>query len=157
MKDLVLNQMPKFKKETEITKKSRKRKKKKKISEDEFSYRTILISAIICLSFLVLSFFFNGTSWFYEGIFVEHYVEKETLWEILDNTIKVSVILFAFFFMMISLGNYKELTGKPIDMKEMLLLVGLSLIQTFRNIWVFTFTLISLPLIMLYFYVVQER
>ena len=58
--------------------------------------------------------------------------------------------------MMISLGNYKELTGKPVKSKEILFLFGLSLVQTIRSLIVFIFTLIALLLVIFYLYLIQE-
>ena len=141
--------MTKFKKET------KKKSKSKKIPEEKLILKSVKISAIFAGFFLVLSLFFNGTEWFFEGI-ITKYFEKEIYWEILDNTIKVSVIVLAFSFMMISLGNYKELTGKPIKSKEILFLFGLSLVQTIRSLIVFIFTLIALLLVIFYLYLIQE-
>ena len=111
--------------------------------------------------FLLLSLIFNGTERFFDGIVRQLLPSISNLlqpdyWEVIDNTIKVSVILLAFFFIIISLGNYKEYTGKPIKIQEILVLVGFSLIQTVRNLYVFIFTLIGLVLLLFYFYLVQE-
>jgi len=142
--------MPKFKKEPK-----KKTKSKKNLPRDKLILKSVKISAILAGIFLVLSLFFNGTEWFFEGIIIK-YIKREIYWEILDNTIKVGVILLAFFFMMISLGNYKELTGKPVKLKEILFLLGLSLIQTIRSLIVFIFTLIGLFAILFYLYLIQE-
>ncbi|MFX1392740.1 MAG: hypothetical protein ACFFAH_15805 [Promethearchaeota archaeon] len=141
--------MPKFKKE------QKKKSKSTKIPRDKLILKSVKISAILAGIFLILSLFFNGTQWFFEGIIIK-YVNNEIYWEILDNTIKVGVILLAFFFMMVSLGNYKELTGKPVKLKEILFLLGLSLIQTIRSLIVFIFTLIGLFAILFYLYLIQE-
>ncbi len=141
--------MPKFKKN------SRKTLKSNKISDEIFKLKSVRISAILGGFFLVLSLLFNGTEIYFNGI-ISIYLGKTLYWEILDYAIKVIVILFAFFFMMISVGNFKELTGKPVKLKEILLLFGLSLIQTIRNIWVFAFTLIGLFIILFYFYLIQD-
>lgn len=145
--------MPKFHKTSEI---SPKKSYNKERTEDEFALRSVIISSIIGFGFLVLSFFFNGTAWFNEGIIAVNIVEKEPIWEIVDNTIKIAVILFAFFFMLISIGNYQELMGKPLDYKIISLLIILALIQTIRNLWVFLFTLIGIIAILIYFYFIQE-
>ncbi|MFX1257440.1 MAG: hypothetical protein ACFFAN_06260 [Promethearchaeota archaeon] len=144
--------MSKFEKKTA----KKKRSKSKKISEEKLAFRTVKISAILGGFFLALSTVFNGTEWFIDGIIL-NYMEKEIYWEILDVSIKVGVILLAFLFMMISIGNYKELTGKPVKLKEILLLVGFSLVQTIRDLYVFIFTLIGLALMLLYLYLVQEE
>ncbi|MFW9898052.1 MAG: hypothetical protein ACFFDO_02165 [Candidatus Thorarchaeota archaeon] len=141
--------MPKFIKER------KKESKSKRIPDDKLILKSVKISAILAGVFLVLSLFFNGTEWFFEGIIIR-YVKKEIYWEILDHTIKTSVIVLEFFFMMISLGNYKELTGKPVKLKEILFLLGLSLIQTIRSLIVFILTLIGVFAILFYLYLIQE-
>lgn len=147
--------MPKFKKEQSRTPKSRK------ISDDVLMLESVRISALLGGFFLALSLLFNGTELFFDGIILKlipsltPLLQKE-FWVIFDNIIKVAVILFTFFFMMISVGNYKEFTGKPVDLKEIVLLVGLSLAQTFRNLYVFIFTLIGLVFLLVYLYLIQE-
>lgn len=141
--------MPKFKKER------KKESKSKRIPDDKLILKSVKISVILAGVFLVLSLFFNGTEWFFEGIIIK-YVKKEIYWEILDYTIKTSVIVLEFFFMMISLGNYKELTGKPVKLNEILFLLGLSLIQTIRSLVVFILTLVGVFAILFYLYLIQE-
>lgn len=143
--------MPKFKKETEKVKK----KKKKKISEDQFAYKSVKVSAVLSAFFLVVSLILNGTEYFFDGIFTQ-YVANETLWDIVDNVIKSAVIMLFFFFALVSIGNFKELTGKPASMKEMLLLIGLSLSQTIRIFWVFLITMIMLVIVLVYLSLVQS-
>ena len=147
--------MPKYKKD------KKKPPKSNNISEDVFLLRSIRISAILGGIFLLLSLIFNGTERFFDHLVIKllpsisHLLQAD-YWVVIDNIIKVSVILFAFFFMIISLGNYKEYTGKPIKIQEILVLVGFSLIQTVRNLYVFIFTLIGLVLLLFYLYLVQE-
>jgi len=147
--------MPKYKKD------KKKPPKSKNISEDAFLLRSVRISAIWGGFFLLLSLVFNGTQRFYDHLVtkllpsISHLLQADN-WVVVDNIIKVSVILFAFFFMIISLGNYKEYTGKPIKIQEILILFGFSLIQTVRNLYVFIFTLIGLVLLLFYLYLVQE-
>ncbi|KKL89943.1 hypothetical protein LCGC14_1909620 [marine sediment metagenome] len=59
--------------------------------------------------------------------------------------------------MITSIGNYKELIGKPVDWKGLMLLFVISLGQTLLNIWVFIFTLFGLILILIYLTLVQEK
>lgn len=147
--------MPKYKKD------KKKPPKSKNISEDAFLLRSVRISAILGGIFLLLSLVFNGTQRFYDHLVtkllpsISHLLQADN-WVVVDNIIKVSVILFAFFFMIISLGNYKEYTGKPIKIQEILILVGFSLLQTVRNLYVFIFTIIGLVLLLFYLYLVQE-
>ena len=137
--------MPKFKSEP------KKPSKSKKFTEDNKSFilRSLKISAILSGIFLTCSLFFNTE-------IITYFMNRGIYWDILDVAIKVCLILFSFLFMIISIGNYKELTGKPVRSKEVLLLVGLALGQTVRNLYVFIFTLIGVVLLLIYLYLIQE-
>ena len=137
--------MPKFKREL------KKPSKSKKSSEDNksFSLRSLKISAILSGIFLTCSLFLNAE-------IITYFMNRGIYWDIVDVAIKVSLILFGFLFMIISIANYKELTGKPVRSKEVLLLVGLALGQTVKNLYVFIFTLIGVVLMLTYLYLIQE-
>jgi len=143
--------MSKIRKDTVKAKsiKSKNYKEKAKFIE-KAAYRSVILSGILGGVFLVLSIILNG-----EIIIV--FTSDDLLWVSIDIVLKVVIILFFFFFMMISIGNYKELTGKPIDFKIILLIFIISLIQSFKNSIVFSFTLIGLLVIVIYLYVVQEN
>jgi hypothetical protein len=113
------------------------------------AYRSVILSCILGGLFLVLSILLNG-----EIIIL--FTSDELLWVSIDAVLKVVIILFFFLFTMISVGNYQELTGKPLDLKLVLLIFFFSLIQSFRNSIVFSFTLIGLLVLLIYLYVVQE-
>jgi len=137
--------MPKFKS------KPKKPSKSEKFSEDNKSFilRSLKISAVLSGIFLTCSLFLNAE-------IITCFMNRGIYWDILDVAIKVSLILFGFLFMIISIGNYKELTGKPVRSKEVLLLVGLALGQTVKNLYVFIFTLIGVVLMLTYLYLIQE-
>jgi len=121
----------------------------KRRSDDKFAYRTVIISYFLSIIFYVISFLLN-----IEVISI--FTNNNILFTMLNVLIKVTTILLFFLFIMISVGNYKELTGKPLDWKELLLLIVLSLGQTLLNLWVFAFTFIGLFVIIIYLYLVQE-
>jgi len=121
----------------------------KRRSDDKFAYRTVIISCFLSIIFYVISLLFN-----IEVISI--FTNNNILFTMLNVLIKVATILLFFLFMMISVGNYKELTGKPLDWKELLLLIVLSLGQTLLNLWAFAFTFIGLFVIIIYLYLVQE-
>ena len=123
--------------------------KTKRRSEDKFAYRTVVISTALSLIFFVVSLMFNtGIISILEG--------RSLIFDIINIFIKIIAILLFFLFMIISIGNYKEMTGKPINWKEFLLLFILSLGQTLLNYLVFIFTFVGLLLILIYLYLVQE-
>lgn len=128
--------------------KDQKSKTKRK-SEDTFAYRTVTISTLLSLIFFVVSLLFNT------GI-ISIFVDINLIFDIVNILIKGIAILLFFLFIMISIGNYKEMTGKPLGWKELLLLFILSLGQTLLNYIVFIFTLVGLLLILVYLYLVQE-
>ncbi|MHA1913548.1 MAG: hypothetical protein ACW986_02300 [Promethearchaeota archaeon] len=125
------------------------RVKKKRISDDKFAYRTVIITAVFGIIFYVISLLFNFE-------IIKFYVNGNTIFSIIDFLIKVAATLLFFLFMMISIGNFKELTGKPLDWKELLLLFILSIGQTLLDLWVFSLTFVGLIILLAYLYLVQE-
>ena len=119
-------------------------------SKEKSTYRSVILSAIIAGILLIISILLNGG---YLSLFPSETVLLQTL----DITIKVLVILFFFIFMTISIGNYKELTGKPLDLKLIAIIFIFSLIQAFRDSIVISFSLIGLLLITVYLFLVQEN
>lgn len=123
--------------------------KKKRKSDEEFAYRTVIVSAALGVIFYIISLLLNM------GI-VSIFNNINIIFDLIGGLIKVVAILLFFLFMMISIGNFKELTGNPLDWKELFLLLILSLGQTILNLGVFIFTLIGLVIILIYLYLVQE-
>jgi len=137
--------MPKISKKQKISK-----LEKNQEYDDRFAYKSIKMSSGLGVVFYILSLLLNTeiiTIIIYQNIF----------FKIIDIIVRVIVILLFFLFTIISLGNYKDLIGKPLDWKDILLLLGFSLIQTILNLLVFLFTFMGLFLILFYFYLVQER
>ncbi len=124
--------------------------KTRRRSEDKFAYRTVVISTALSLIFFVVSLLFNTA-------IISIFANINLIFDILDLSIKVVSILLFFLFMMISIGNYKEMTGKPLSWKEFLLLFILSLGQALLNYLVFILTFVGLLLILVYLYLVQEK
>ena len=125
------------------------RLKKKRISEDKFAYRTVIIGVVFGFIFYVISLLFNIE-------IITIFVNGNIIFSIVNLLIKVGAPLLFFLFMMISIGNFKELTGKPLDWKELILLFILSIGQTLLDLWVFSFTLVGLIIILIYLFLVQE-
>lgn len=128
---------------------NKKANSKVKFFNEKFAYRSVIISVILGGIFLIISIFFN-----IEIITV--FMDKNVFLDIIDVLIKTSVILLFFFFMMVSIGNYKEIVGKPISWKEFLFLIVLSLGQSILNLWVFIFTVLGIIIILIYLYLIQE-
>ncbi len=119
-------------------------------SDEKFAYRSVIVSAIYGGVFYIISLFFNAE-------LITIFMNQNIIWNIVDILIKVMAILLFFLFMITSIGNYKELIGKPVDWKGLMLLFVISLGQTLLNIWVFIFTLFGLILILIYLTLVQEK
>ena len=115
----------------------------------DFAYKTVIRSVILAGLFLVLSFIFNGE-------IIKIYEGTNDFLIILDALFKVVLILLFFIFSMISIGNYKDLSGKPLNIKDIILLCIISLLQAFRNPIVLVFTLFGLAILLVYFYISQE-
>lgn len=136
---------------SKIPKQPKKKKilKEKHRTDEEFAYRSTIISAILGGIFFIISIFFNIE-------IISVFMNINIFWNLIDITIKVIIILLFFLFMTTSIGNYKELIGKPVSWKELLLLIALSIGQSILNPVVFVFTLIGLVIIVIYLYIVQE-
>jgi hypothetical protein len=137
--------MSKIPKESE---KEQKLKLKYK-SDENFAFRSVIVSAIFAGIFFSISLFFNTE-------FISFFMNRDVFWTSIDILIKVLAIIFFFLFMLTSIGNYKELIGKPLNWKELLLLVLLSLGQTILNVFVFIFTFIGIAILLIYLYLIQE-
>jgi len=137
--------MPKLLKQSEKDVKS----KGKQRSDENYAFRSVIISAILGGIFLVISLIFNTE-------LLTLNFNQNIIWNIVDVLIKVGAILLFFMFMITSIGNYKELIGKPVDWKELLLLITFSLGQTILNLWVLVFTFFGLILILVYLFIVQD-
>lgn len=134
--------MSKIKKENHL--------KKNQVSDDKFAFKSVIRSTVLGGIFFIVSILFNGE-------ILEIFDTSILLWNIIDSIIKVVFILSFFIFMIISMGNYKELTGKPLNFKDILLISILSIIQAFRNPIVFTFTLAGLLILLTYLYLLQDN
>lgn len=120
-----------------------------KSSDTDFAYATVIRSVVLAGLFFAVSIVFNGEIFqIYEG--------SNEFYMVLDALFKVVLILLFFIFSIISIGNYKELSGKPLSLKEILLLCIISLLQGFRNPIVFVFTLFGLAILLVYFFITQE-
>ena len=125
--------------------------KSKRKFEEKFALRTVIISTVLGIIFYIVSFLFNIVE------VTVIFTNNNPLLDLINTLIKVATILLFFLFMMISIGNFKELSGKPLDWKELLLLFILSLGQAILDSLVFTFTLVGLIILLIYLYVVQEK
>ena len=123
--------------------------KKRRRSDDRFAYRSVIVSVIFGIIFYVISLLFNFEM-------IRFFIENNIFMDIINVVIKTATPLLFFLFVMVSIGNFKELTGKPLDWKELLLIFVLSLGQTLLDLWIFSFTFIGLIIIIIYLYLVQE-
>jgi len=123
--------------------------KNKKKSKENIGYKTVIKTAILSGIFFVASLFFNGQ------IISLGYFNNSIL-NIVEILVRTVIILFFFLFLTISYANYRDLVGKPINWKNLMLLFILSIIQSILNIYVFFLTLLGLIFILLYLYLIQE-
>ncbi|MFW9771390.1 MAG: hypothetical protein ACFFBY_04620 [Promethearchaeota archaeon] len=135
--------MPKFKKEKGSNKLN------KKALDEDFAYKTVVKSIVLAGIFFIISILFNME-------IVTFLMDRGGFWVIIDVVIKIIAILLFFFFVIISIGNYQELVGRPLKLKLIILIFALSLLQAFRNPLVFVFTFFGLVAITIYVFFVQE-
>ncbi|MFX1503723.1 MAG: hypothetical protein ACFFDH_22370 [Promethearchaeota archaeon] len=118
-------------------------------TDEQFAYRSILLSAILGGIFYIASILFNIE-------IISVFRNINAFWNIINLILRIIIILLFFLFMTTSIGNYKELIGKPLNWKELLLIFILSIGQSILNPIVFVFSLIGLIAIIIYLYIVQE-
>ena len=139
--------MPKFEKENNLKLKSQKSQE----FNQNLAYKSLIYTFFLGIIFFIVSILFNVAD-----ILALLALDQGLLLEILNSAIKVLTALGFFFFMLISIGNYKDLLGKPANWKDIAFLFCISLFQTVRNTIVFGLTLLGLILLILYFYIIQE-
>jgi hypothetical protein len=128
---------------------AKQKKKEKSRSDEKFAYRSITISVVLgCICFIV-SIIFNLE-------IITILMDIDLLWTIIDVIIKVIVVLLFFLFIITGYANYKELVGKRLNWKDLLLLIILSIGQTLLNPSVFILTLIGIFIIVIYLFLIQE-
>ena len=98
--------MSKIKKENHL--------KKNQVSDDKFAFKSVIRSTVFGGIFFIVSILFNGE-------ILEIFDTSILLWNFIDSIIKVVFIMLFFIFMIISMGNYKELTGKPLNFKNIII------------------------------------
>jgi hypothetical protein len=130
-------------------KKNNTNSKKSSNNDEKFAYRTVILSVFLAGISLIVSLLFNAE-------IVTIFMDQGLFLDIIDITIKVVSILLFFLFMIISLGNYKELTGEPLKLGNIFIIFIISLLQAFRNLIVLGFTLTGLLFLLIYLYFVHE-
>jgi hypothetical protein len=128
--------------------KSRKSSDNEK-SMEEFAYRTVILTAIMAGILFVISLLFNG-----EFISLTN-ISNNLVIQIVENSIRIGSIVFFYIFIITSIGNYKELTGKPVTWIELTFFFIISLIQAVLDLLVFSFTFLGLVIVVIYFWIVQ--
>ncbi|MFX1556968.1 MAG: hypothetical protein ACFFC1_22125 [Promethearchaeota archaeon] len=126
-----------------------KNSKKSSNSDQKFAYRTVILSVILAGICLIVSLLFNAE-------IITIFMDQGLFMDIIDITIKVVSILLFFLFMIIGLGNYKELIGEPLKLGNIIIIFIISLLQAFRNSIVFGFTLTGLLFLLIYLYFAHE-
>ena len=124
-------------------------KSEKSRSDETFAYRSITISVVLGSICFIVSILFNLE-------IITILMNIDLVWTIIDVVIKVIVVLLFFLFIITGYANYKELVGKRLNWKELLMFILLSIGQTLLNLSVFTLTLIGIFIIVIYLFLIQE-
>lgn len=77
--------------------------------------------------------------------------------KVLDVAIKSILIILFFFFMLISIGNLRELRGYIMNLKELIFLLIITLIQGVTDGWVFFISAVGVIILIIYFYLIQIK
>jgi len=123
--------------------------KQKYRTDENFAFKSVIISFILGCIFFIISLLFNT-----EVITI--FMNREIIWTFIDVLIKTIVVLLFFLFIITSFANYKEVIGKRLNWKDLLLIILLSIGQTILNSLVFIFTFIGLIIIVIYLFLIQE-
>mgnify|MGYP006282764305 CR=1 FL=1 len=118
-------------------------------SMEDFAYRTVIVTAIMAGVMFIISLLFNG-----EFISLTK-LNNNLVIQIIESIIRIGSIVFFYIFIITSIGNYKELTGKPVTWIELTFLFIISLIQGVLDLLVFSFTFLGLVIVVIYFWIVQ--
>ena len=127
----------------------KQKKLEKSRSDETFAYRSITISVVLGSICFIVSILFNLE-------IITILMNIDLLWTIIDVVIKAIVVLLFFLFIITGYANYKELVGKRLNWKELLMFILLSIGQTLLNLSVFTLTLIGIFIIVIYLFLIQE-
>ena len=127
-----------------------KRETDNQINNENFAYKSVVLSAVLAGIFLLISVLLNGE-------ILTFFTSDITIIYVVGIILRVAIILLFFIFMMISIGNYKELSGKPLDFKFVILIFIFSLAQGFRDPIVFFFSFVGLIFLLVYIYLIQEK
>ncbi len=139
--------MPKFEKKKTKQNSSRDIKEIDQI----LAFKSLFFTLFLGIISFILSVLFNVVD-----ILSILALNKDILVNILNIGIKVITTIAFFFFMLTSIGNYKDLLGKPANWADIMFLFCLSLFQTVRDGIAFGFTFLCLIVFILYFYLIQE-
>lgn len=118
-------------------------------SMEEFAYRTVILTAIMAGFLFIISLLFNGE---FVSLTI---ISNNLVIQIIENIIRIGSIVFFYIFIITSIGNYKELTGKPVTWIELTFFFIISLIQAVLDLLVFSFTFLGLVIVVIYFWIVQ--
>src|SRR4030042_1532975 len=123
--------MPKYRKDRKYVA-QKEGKKREGISEIGLMYKSSVKTYIVAIIFLVLSIIFNM-----ELVPITFGPEHDTLFKILVYGFRGVFVIGFFLFAFISWGNLMELRGGLMGLKEIIILIVISLMQTVRNPYVF--------------------
>ena len=144
--------MPKLKK----NKKQSRQEELKALEQQKTRAKKIMLSSsiityVIALVALILSFMINGKYWDIPEI------GKETTAEVIDVLVKSFIILVFFFFALISVANFQEIRGYVFTWREMIVLLIVTLLQSSTELYVFLVAASGVVLIITYMYFIQGR
>ncbi len=126
-------------------------------------FKSATLTYLLAAVFLVVSFLFNGliiSGWVTlvdEAAIVVENDEGMPFIYIADILIKTISIIVFFFFSLVSVANYRELSGYIMSWKELLVLLILTLIQSTTSGLIFVISACGVVLVLTYMYFIQGK
>lgn len=142
--------MPKYKKGKKRLQLANEEKLKSFSDQKRNIYASSIRSLILGGIVLIISLIINGNM-------IQIEVEVGTPIDVILTLVKSLVIILFYSFVFLGIANSMELKGKPATMREVIIILILSLFQSIRSPSVFWISLAGILLINMYFWAVQSK
>ncbi|WP_371801986.1 hypothetical protein [Candidatus Lokiarchaeum ossiferum] len=155
--------MPKIEKKKKTRQEKLRDLENQKAILKQSMFKSSFITYLIAAIFLIISFLFNGLAingWVdlvNEAALKVENNEGMPFIYIADILIKTISIIAFFFFTLISVANYRELSGYLMSWKELLVLLIITLIQATTSGLIFVICACGVAIVLTYMYFIQGK
>jgi hypothetical protein len=116
-------------------------------------FKSAIITYIIAGLLLGLSIFLNSEMWTPFGT----QSTMSTTIKVVDYALRGGIVALFYLFMIVAWGNTKELRGGVLELKEIAVLIGISLVQTYLDGYVFLVGTVGVVLVSIYIWFMQVK